>query len=469
MSKKAPTPAAPVPTRGALALLVLGLLTSALAVYQWMELLTLRAGGATSCGINEHVNCETVWNSDFASAVHDTLGIPIAGLGLVWGLSAVGLAALYLAWAKAGRSVRPAASGLRLLALAGVISVAVFASVSASVGVVCPTCLGTYVLVLAFAGVAWRGLPAPLMPQAGEWGGTLQWTVGISAVAFVAMLMPGRATPHAPKAGAFLPPVASTQAQNTSGSNPGMPPPPPAPPTTLPEFIASLPQDQKQFLSDSLAMYRSGTPKLAAYPPRALYGPADAPVKVLEWTDSKCPHCKSLVEELALIKQHAPKGMLSVEARQFPLDGQCNPAIPNRGPDALSVRCAAARATVCLEGAKDFWALREKLFAAQAFLDTDKVMEIASSGSVARPQLEGCMTAPETIGKLRQDVEYAMRYNIQGTPLVLVNGREVPPSAPLIYALVLASGNPDAPAFSALPPPRARGTGAPGHEGHAHP
>ncbi|WP_244222254.1 vitamin K epoxide reductase family protein, partial [Corallococcus exercitus] len=455
-----------VPTRGALALLVLGLLTSALAIYQWMELLTLRAGGATSCGINEHVNCETVWNSDFASAVHDTLGIPIAGLGLVWGLTAVGLAALYLAWAKAGRSVRPAASGLRLLALAGVVSVVVFASVSARVGVVCPTCLGTYVLVLAFAGVAWRGLPGPFLPQAGEWGDTLKWTVGLGAVAFVAMLMPGRATPHAPKSGAFLPPVAAnaSQPQDTSSATPPAPPPP----ATLDAFLKSLPSDQLQFLSDALAMYRAAQPKLAAYPPRTLFGPADAPVKVLEWTDSKCPHCKALVEELALIKQHAPKGMLSVEARQFPLDGQCNPAIPNRGPDALSVRCAAARATVCLEGAKDFWTLREKLFAAQAFLDTDKVMEIASSGSVARPQLEACMTAPETIGKLRQDVEYAMRYNIQGTPLVLVNGREVPPSAPLIYALVLASGNPDAPAFSTLPPPRSRGS-SDGHEGHAHP
>ncbi|WP_223638211.1 thioredoxin domain-containing protein [Corallococcus sp. EGB] len=468
MSKKAPTPAAPVPTRGALALLVLGLVTSGLAVYQWLELLTVRAGGTTACSISETVNCATVWNSDFASAVHDTLGIPIAGLGLVWGLAAVGLAALYLAWAKAGRSVRPAGNGLRLLAIAGVVSIIVFATVSARLGVVCPTCMGTYALVLAFTGVAWRGLPGPFLPQAGEWGDTLKWTVGISAVAFVAMQMPGRATPHASKPGDVL--IQGAAARAKAMDTPNTPAPAqPAPPATLDAFIASLPQDQRQFLADALAMYRAATPKLAAYPPRALYGPADAPVKVLEWTDSKCPHCKALVEELAYIKQYAPQGMLSVEARQFPLDGQCNPAIPNRGgPDALSVRCAAARATVCLEGAKDFWELREKLFAAQAFLDTDKVMELASSGSVARPQLEACMTAPETIGKLRQDVEYAMRYNIQGTPLVLVNGREVPPSAALIYSLVLASGNPDAPAFSALPPARSRGA-AGGHEGHAHP
>ena len=465
MSKKASTPAAPVPTRGALALLLLGIATSGLAIYQWMELLTLRAGGATTCGINAQVNCETVWNSDFASAVHDTLGIPIAGLGLVWGLTAVGLSALYLAWAKAKRSVRPAASGLRLLALAGVVSVAVFAAASARVGVVCPTCVGTYVLVLAFAAVAWRGLPGPLLPQAGEWGDTLKWTVGITAVAFVAMLMPGRATPHAPKAGAFLPPPVANASQPTPGASTANVPAPP-PPATLDGFLASLPREQQQFLANALAVYRGSTPKLAAYPARRLFGPVEAPVKVLEWTDSKCPHCKSLVEELALLKKHAPQGSLSVEARHFPLDGACNPAIPKRGLDAPSVRCDAARAMVCLEGAKDFWELREKLFAAQAFLDTDRVMEIASSGSVARPQLEGCMSSPETVGKLRQDVEYALKYNIQATPLVLVNGREVPPSAPLIYALVLARGDANHPAFNVLPQAMAMPSG---HEGHAHP
>ncbi|CAM3783503.1 thioredoxin domain-containing protein [Corallococcus sp. ZKHCc1 1396] len=464
MSKKASTPAAPVPTRGALALLVLGILTSGLAIYQWMELLTLRAGGSTSCGISEQVNCETVWNSDFASAVHDTLGIPIAGLGLVWGLAAVGLCALYLAWAKAKRSVRPATNGLRLLAVAGIVSVIVFAAVSAQVGVMCPTCMGTYALVLAFAGVAWRGLPGPLMPQAGEWGDALKWTVGISAVAFVAMQMPGRATPHAQKAGAFVPGSAAPE-KVTYGDEVE---PPPVTPPTLEAYLASLPQEQKQSLSNALAVYRAGTPQPAAYPARHIYGPEDAPVKVVEWTDSKCPHCKTLVEELAYIKRASPEGKLSVEARHFPLDGACNPAIPRRGPDAPSVRCEAAKAQVCLEGAKDFWKLRERLFAAQAFLSTDKVMEIATSGSVARPQLEACMSDPRTLGKLRQDVEYAMKFDIRGTPLVLLNGRMVPPSAPLIYSLVLANGDANAAPFITLPPPRAPSAQS-GHEGHAHP
>ncbi|MGZ3461515.1 MAG: vitamin K epoxide reductase family protein, partial [Archangium sp.] len=164
MSKKAHPPL-PVPVRGAQVLLGLGLAESALAIFQWSQLLTLRRGGTTVCSISEHVNCETVWNSPFASAVHELAHMPVAGLGLVWGIVAVALSTLYLVWRRSGYTVRPAVNGLRLTAAAGVASSLVFGAVSASVGVLCLTCLSTYVLTLGFAAVAWRGLPGPVLPQ----------------------------------------------------------------------------------------------------------------------------------------------------------------------------------------------------------------------------------------------------------------------------------------------------------------
>ncbi|WP_164015895.1 thioredoxin domain-containing protein [Pyxidicoccus trucidator] len=454
-SNKAPSPTAPV--RGALALLVLGLAESGLAIFQWMQLLTLRAGGATVCGVSDTVNCETVWNSPFASRLHELFGIPVAGLGLVWGVVAVGLSALYLAWARAGRPVRPAANGLRLVALAGVVSVGVFAVASANAGALCPTCLGTYALVLAFAGVAFFGLPGPVAPAAGEWGPTLKWTVGFAVAAFVAMLLPGRATPKAATPGSLLLPEPVV----SEGASKGTPPVP----VSLEDFLKGLNADQKQFIADGLAQYRASAPLPAVAPARKLYGPANAPVKIVEWTDSKCPHCKALVEELAALKKRVPEGKMSLEARQFPLDGACNPAIPRRGPDAPSVRCSAARAQICLEPAPDYWELREKLFAAQAFLDTERVLEIASSGSVSRMQLDACMSSSATAAKLQEDSAYAMKHHIGGTPLVVVNGRQAPPSTPLLYALVMAEGNASAPAFDVLPPPRPMPAG--GHDDHA--
>lgn len=451
MSKKA-NPPPPVPVRGAVALLVLGLAESALSLFQWQQLLTLRDGGSTVCGVSETVNCETVWNSAFASRAHELLGIPVAGLGLVWGLAATALAGLYLAWRRSGRDVRPAVNGLRLVAGVGVLATALFAAASAGAGALCPTCLGTYALVLAFAGVAFKGLPGPVAPRAGEWGDTLKWTVGFTVAAFLALQLPGRSTPKSTAADS-LPPLASSSSTKA--------------PATLEEYLGGLSSTEKQQVSDALAVYRRGTPQPAPGPARRRYGPVDAPVKLVEWTDSKCPHCKMLVEALAVLKTRVPEGKFALEARQFPLDGNCNPGMPVRGPvNNLAVRCVAAKAQICLEDAPDFWTLRERLFAAQAALDSESALTIASSGSVPRTQLEACLNSPETTRKLLEDIRYAAQHDIQGTPLVVANGREAPASVPFLYALILAGGDTNAPAFGVLPPPRA--LTAEDHAGHGH-
>ncbi|MCP3100130.1 thioredoxin domain-containing protein [Myxococcus sp. K15C18031901] len=464
-SKNAPAaaPAAPPATPTAVvALLVLGLVESALSAFQWKELLVLRGGGETVCGISETVNCETVWNSAFATRIHELFGLPVAGLGLVWGISVVALSALYLARARSGKPLTPVAHALRLSVFAGVLSVLVFASASLRAGAVCPTCLGTYALVAVMAVVAYRGLPGPRAPASGEWGPALTWAGVTTLAVFVAVLLPGRSlsTPE-PKAGAWLPP-ASTQASSPDASTPQQS----VAPLSLEAYLRGLPMQQQQQVSNALALYRRDTPRAAAAPARHRYGPVDAPVKIVEWTDSKCPHCKALVEELAVLKKRIPEGKMSLEARQFPLDGACNPAMQRRGPDAPTVRCVAARAQICLEGAQDFWTLREKLFAQQAVLDTERVMEIASSGSVPRAQLEACMASPATAAKLQEDSAYALRYNFTGTPLVVVNGRQAMPSAPFLYALVMADGNPGAPGFDVLPPPQAMAQDD--HAGHNH-
>lgn len=436
MSKKA-NPSPPVPVRGPLVLLALALAECGLAIFQWLQLLTLRGGGATVCGVSERVNCETVWNSSFATSVHDLLGMPVAALGLVWGLTAAGLAGLYLAWRRARRTVRPAINGLRLVAAAGVAACLVFALASASSGALCPTCLGTYALVLAFAAAAWKGLEGPLLPQRGEWGRALGWTVGLAGAAYLALLVPGLATPRAPTGAAAPLGVASGD------------------PSSLEGFLGSLsPQDQ-QDVADALARYRSDAPLPAPSPARRLHGSPSAPVKVVEWTDSKCPHCKLLVEALAELKRRVSAERMSLEVRQFPLDPTCNASIPRQYADGVALRCTAAKAQICLEQAPDFWALREKLFAAQEALRTnEQVLEIASSGSVPRAALETCIASAETAAKLQEDVAYAKQHDIHGTPLVVVNGREVPPSPSFLYALAMTGGDASAPAFRVLPAPR---------------
>lgn len=435
MSKKANPQPLP-PPHGALALLGLALAESALSVFQWLELVRVRDGGSAVCAVSETLNCETVWNSPFASSVHAAFGMPVAALGLVWGLSGVALAALYLAWRRARRAVRPAVNGLRLLAAVGVLASLVFAGASVGAGALCLTCLGTYALALAFALVAWKGLPGALVPQEGEWGRAVGWTGGVALAVFVALLLPGRATPQASS-------VRLADVQEASG---------PRLPATLEQYLATLAPREQQAVADALLAYKGATAKPAPGAARFLLGKADAPVRLTEWTDSRCGHCKSFVEAFTAMEKSLPEGRVAVEPRHFPLDVECNPGVG--GSDGTGVRCLAAKSLICLEGTPDYLKARAAIFARQRDLSPELVRDIATGGSLKPAQLDACLAAPETGAKLREDIQYATSHDIHGTPMVVVNGRQATAYPPFLYALALAGGDVDAPGFRALPPGR---------------
>jgi serine/threonine-protein kinase len=82
-----------------------------------------------------------------------------------------------------------------------------------------------------------------------------------------------------------------------------------------------------------------------------------------------------------------------------------------------------------------------------------------------RDALAACMSDPITEAHLRSDIAWAAEHDIKGTPLVLLNGREVAPFGPLLYALILSGGEANHPAFASLPEPKFESSG---HTGHDH-
>lgn len=445
MTQPSPT----LPRRASLALLLTSLATLALALFQWAELVVVRRGGHSVCSINAHVNCEAVWNSELASRVHAALGVPVAGLGAIWALAAFALAVLLTTRARAGKPFRIQSVALRITAAVGVLSVITFGVGSFRAGALCLLCLGTYVLVAAFAVFAFAWLPGPLAFQEGELGKGIGWSLGAAVVAYLIALGPGLATPHAGDLSS-LPAAVVTGGPSSSGG-------PQAQDTSsaLAQLLARMPEEQKQAVADSLALWKASTvpATVGSYPPAARYGAADAPVKLVEFTDIACPHCKHLVEALARLRQVLPPNALSVESRYYPLDAECNPTLPPQATDHSGLRCLGAKVQICLEGAPDFLQLRDRLFAEQQGLTPEKVIDIASSGSVSRPQLEACVGSAQTAQRLQQDIQYAQDYKIQGTPLVLLNGHEAMPIPTFLLAMAIAGGDANAPAFASLPPP----------------
>jgi len=436
MTKRAKQPLETVRAWVPWTLLGLGLAELGLSIFQWVELRSVEAGGTAVCSINATVNCETVWTSPFAQRLSGLTGLPVAGLGVVWGIAAAVCATALLWRARSGLPVRPAVLPVRTVGIVAALACITLVAGSFSAGALCLTCLGTYVLVLGYAGVALAALPGAFAPASGEWARALGLPATVTAVCWGILLLFAPSRPSG-----ALPPRSASKSRGTSKD--------------VSQFLASRPASEKQALSDALASFaRTPAPTQPDLLPRArvLKGPADAPVHLVEWTDILCPHCRHLNDAVEELQAAVPQGRLAVEPRQYPLDGACNPDVPQKG-DGL--RCAGSLALICLEKAPDFWSLRDKLFAAQKTLTRESLLTIASSGSVSRGQLEACMASPETTAKLLDDIKYAGLYNPTGTPIVVINGKPAYASPVFLYALTMASGDPTAPVLtSALPPAR---------------
>jgi serine/threonine-protein kinase len=456
------------------ALVALGGLAAVWATFLWGQLLLSRAGGKPFCGLGESTSCGALWDGDFASAVHDGTGMPVAGWGLIWGLVAFGLPLVALLRQARGQDAGAAVAGVKVVGIAGAVAIVGLLAVSFAAGGLCTLCVGTYVVVGAYAIVAFVGLKEAGFPDAGK--GVGMAAAGVVA-GFVVLLWPGVSTPKtAAKAGmeALKNVGKSGTGEQAHGPGDGHDHAPPTPPAggsmadspiakgpgtgdpaldaDLKGFIGSMPAQVQGLLSASLIAY-ANAPKLPSQPaPRSLWGPADAPVKIVEWTDALCGHCAQMHMTLEEITKHVPDNSFSVEPRHFPLDASCNPGVQRKNPNG-PISCVAAGIQICMEGDPKAHEVAKKFFENQRSLTSvDDVYKIAEAFR-PRAELQKCVESPETKKKLDDDIAYAMMTDPEGTPIVLVNGKKANGFGPMLYALIMTKGTGQNPAFAALPPP----------------
>lgn len=425
-----PVVAAAPPSRASLlALAVLGGATAA-----WSLALVLGPASAavrTVCGADDG-GCSALWQTPFALAVLRISGLSVAAWGVVWGLAALALAVLVLVRVGRGQPSAAAVTALRCLSAAGLLAVFVLAAVSLSERTFCAACAVAYVLAGLHAAVAvfaWRSRGLPETAH-----GAMMAAVFVLAGYIVMVFVPAAAPPTAV--------VASIPQTPAPAAGPAD--------ATLSAFVAELAPPVRQALSDVLGRMRRG-PSLVLPAPRTLRGSADARVRFTEFTDVRCSHCAELHGVWDELERAAPPGSFSLESRFYPLDAACNTQIRARGATD-PVRCLAPRVQICLEGRPGARTLAGALFAEQRTLTPERVWALASAHA-PRAELEACVNSGTTSTRLAEDVALAARYNPEGTPIVLVNGRLGSALPPFLYAIVLAGGSPDHPAFASLPPP----------------
>ena len=435
------------------------------SAFLWWELVKARTSGADPfCAFGDAGACGALWDAPFAATIHRLTGVPVAGWGVVWGVAALAVPLVLLRQGSIGGKRRNRRLGaIRLLSLLGLVGVVILLGASAAAGVFCSSCAFVYV-VAGLYGVL--GLRRKGDGKA-SLGAGVPTTVGTLILGFLVVLIPGLQTPRGSADAERLALAAAVEgavenqdesAELRRATEKGMPAwlttgngtGDPTRDRQLRQLIGSLAAPMRQGLADALWSY-ANAPALPAEEPRLVEGPATAPVRIVEFTDTLCSHCASLQETLEYLRTVVEADSFSVERRHYPLDGNCNAELPVRGPE--TVRCLAARVKICLEGRPGYEELTKVLYRDQLQLTPEKVLTFAEA-HVPKAELEACVADPATEAKLAADVAYASRFDPRGTPLVVINGREGTSFAPFLYAIVLTGGAFSHPAFAALPAPR---------------
>lgn len=168
------------------------------------------------------------------------------------------------------------------------------------------------------------------------------------------------------------------------------------------------------------AEYRSKMQQQADGPYR---GGAGKDFEIVEFADYQCPHCKGAQANMEKLGTDFPKARIVFE--NFPL---------TQHPEAAT----AAAYGVCvakLGGSSAFFQFTTAVFDGQDGLATPDGATLTLNSAVTKAGLDPakvteCSKLPATASTVEASVKLAKDVNVNQTPTLLVNGRQVPANAP---------------------------------------
>lgn len=146
-------------------------------------------------------------------------------------------------------------------------------------------------------------------------------------------------------------------------------------------------------------------------------GNSDAPVTLVEFSDTECPFCKQFQNTLTQIVGEYG-GKVAWVYRNFPLES-LHPKAPH---EAEAIECANA-----LGGNDVFWKYLDRLFAVTPSnngLDPAELPQIAEFVGLSRSQFESCLSSGKYAEKVASQAEDARKSGGNGTPYTVIIGKD---------------------------------------------
>jgi protein-disulfide isomerase len=170
----------------------------------------------------------------------------------------------------------------------------------------------------------------------------------------------------------------------------------------------------------------AGAPASApASPPGSVsVGPADAKVRIEDFTDYQCPFCAKSRQAIAEAVKNlgARGGKVRYLHRDYPLDSACNPKVHS---PFHPMACQAAYAARCAAEQGKFELLDALLFQEGAALDDARLRAAIVKAGLDEQKLDRCAQSPRTRQAILDDIMLGVVRGVVGTPTLYVNGEKV--------------------------------------------
>lgn len=177
-------------------------------------------------------------------------------------------------------------------------------------------------------------------------------------------------------------------------------------------------------------------------------GPADAPIKVVEFADFMCPGCQAASGALrAFFAQQGPD--INLTFKNFPLDQSCNPGV---GRTVHNGACELAMGAICASNLGNFWAYHDRIFSRSwEVASRQDVIDNAVAVGFEKAKFEACLASPQTRSALAVQIKEGFEAPVNVTPTLVVNGKKLEATSQFVATVEeerrkLAAGKPAAPA-----------------------
>jgi protein-disulfide isomerase len=150
-------------------------------------------------------------------------------------------------------------------------------------------------------------------------------------------------------------------------------------------------------------------PDLSDTPSTAGFGPKDAAVHVVEFSDFECPYCARAAAPIADLKKKFGD-RVRFSFRHFPLSFH-----PNARPAAEAAQCAVAQ--------DKFWQFHDAVFARSSELGGGGIRAAAEEAGLDMAKLDACLSAGEAAKQVDEDMAKAQEAGVSGTPSFFLDGR----------------------------------------------